>query len=45
MEVYLYPIEFPLGWWDDIPKFDGDPFLAIAHVLKFTEYIGERDVI
>jgi hypothetical protein len=35
MEVYD---EYLLKRWDDIPKLDGNPCLAVTHDVKFVEY-------
>jgi hypothetical protein len=37
--VYWYPNKCPPRWWEDIPKFDGDPSSTIAHIVKFTEFV------
>jgi hypothetical protein len=36
---YWYPNKFLIGWLDCIPKFDGDPLSAAAHVIEFTEFV------
>jgi hypothetical protein len=28
-----------MRWLDRIPKFDGDPFSVIAHIVEFTEFV------
>jgi hypothetical protein len=40
-----YPNHFSLDWGDNCPKFDGDPSLAITHVVKFLKYTSEINVI
>jgi hypothetical protein len=34
--IYWYLNKYPLGWWEDFSKFDGDPSLAITHIVKFS---------
>jgi hypothetical protein len=43
--VYWYPNKCPLGWWEDFLNFDGDPSSAIVHVVIFSKYTFEMDVI
>jgi hypothetical protein len=32
-----YPNYFDISWGRNCPKFDGDPSLAITHVVEFLE--------
>jgi hypothetical protein len=32
-------------WVENIPKFDGDPLLAISHVVNSLKYISEINVV
>jgi hypothetical protein len=43
--VYGYPNKCPPRWWEDYPKFDGDPTSSIVHVAKNFKYTSELDVI
>ena len=42
-DVYWYPNNFPMDWLESIPKFDGYPSLAIAHIVMFTQLILDLD--
>jgi hypothetical protein len=37
--IYFYPNKCSMRWLDNIPKFDGDPFSSVAHIVEFTEFI------
>jgi len=39
-----YPIHYSLDWLDDLPRYDGDPSLAIPHIENFLRYIVEINV-
>jgi hypothetical protein len=39
-----YPNHFSQGWGKNCPKFDGDPSLAIYHVVNLLKYVSEIDV-
>jgi hypothetical protein len=43
-DVPRYPNHFSPDWGDNCPKFDGDPSLAIAHVVKVLKYVSEINV-
>jgi len=36
-----YPNHYSPYWLDDCPKFDDDPSLTIAHVMKFLKHASE----
>ena len=44
-DVYWYPNKCIPRWWEDYSKFDSDPSSAIAHVVKFSKYTSELNVI
>jgi hypothetical protein len=39
-----YPNHYSLEWLEDLPKYDGDPSLAIPHIVNFLRYISEINV-
>jgi len=43
--VPRYPNHYSLDWWDDCPKFNSYPYLAINHVVEFLKYTSEINVI
>jgi len=45
MNILGYPNHISSDWLDDWLRFDGDPYLAITHVLKFLKYNLEINVI
>jgi hypothetical protein len=36
---------FPAGWRENFPKFDGDPTLAITHVVNYMRYASSINVM
>jgi hypothetical protein len=43
-DILGYPNQFSLGWGNNYPKFDGDPSLAITHVVNFLKLFSNIDV-
>jgi hypothetical protein len=39
-----YPNHYSLEWLDDLPIYDGDPSLAIPHIMNFLRYISKINV-
>ena len=39
-----YPNHFLLDQVDDCPKFHGNPYLAIDHVVKFLKYTSKINI-
>jgi hypothetical protein len=37
--VHWYPNKFPPIWWEDCPKFHGDPSSTVAHIVKFDDFV------
>jgi hypothetical protein len=40
-----YPNHFPMEWRVNYPKFDGDPTLAVTHVVNYMKYASSLDVL
>jgi hypothetical protein len=40
-----YPNLFPAGWRENCPKFDGDPTLAVTHVVNYMRYASSINVM
>jgi hypothetical protein len=36
---------FPAGWRENCPKFDGDPTLAVTHVVNYMRYASSINVM
>jgi hypothetical protein len=43
-DILRYPNHFSPYWGNNCPKFDGDPSLAITHVVNFLKYVLDIDV-
>jgi hypothetical protein len=43
-DILGYPNHFCPGWGNKCPKFDGDPSLAITHVVNFLKDVSETNV-
>jgi hypothetical protein len=44
-DIIGYPNHFSLDWVYDCPKFNGDPTLAITHIVRFLKYTSKINVI
>jgi hypothetical protein len=42
-DVYWYSNKFLMDCLESIPKFDGDPSLALAHIVMFNQLILDFD--
>jgi hypothetical protein len=37
-DILGYPNHCPMKWRENFPKFDGDPALAVTHVMNYMKY-------
>jgi hypothetical protein len=42
--VHGFPNHYSPNWLNDLPRYDGDPSLAIPHIENFLRYISEINV-
>jgi hypothetical protein len=40
-----YPNHFSMEWRESFPKFNGDPALAITHVVNYMKYVSRLNVL
>jgi hypothetical protein len=40
-----YPNHCPTEWRENCPKFDGDPALAVTHVVNYMKYVSSLNVL
>jgi hypothetical protein len=40
-----YPNHFSTEWRENFPKFDGDPSLAVTHVVNYMKYALSLNVL
>jgi hypothetical protein len=40
-----YPNHLPTKWRESCPKFNGDPTLAVTHVINYMKYASRLNVL
>jgi hypothetical protein len=40
-----YPNHFSIEWRENFPKFNGDPALAVTHVMNYMKYASSLNVL